>query len=399
MKMKTISVIASLTALLALASCEHEDTDRQHYDNKLFISAASLTDEMLIDEADSYSRDIVAAVAKPESRDITVTFRPAPELVDNYKHAYYDTVSIALPDGVCRIDKPTTTILAGNVQSSPVSVTFENVLSLDRNQRYVMPVTIESVEGIGGVLRSAKTCYFLFRGASLINIVVDLSENRAWPEFGNFDEVQDMYAFTMEALVNPTTLNKTISTVMGIEDTFLIRMGDSGVDPSQLQVVGAASSKLTDESLKIPTGEWTHIAVTFECIAQNQSEVKIYLNGELKKEGIFYLNSINFAIPHSNESGSSFKRCFWVGYSFTSDRYFDGKLSELRIWNRALTADEIAAENHFYRVDPSSEGLVAYWKLDDGAGTVGKDYSPYGHDLTIESEPDWVQVELPQIAE
>lgn len=189
MKMKTISVIASLTALLALASCEHEDTDRQHYDNKLFISAASLTDEMLIDEADSYSRDIVAAVAKPESQDITVTFRPAPELVDNYKQAYYDTVSIALPDGVCRIDEPTTTILAGNVQSSPVSVTFENVLSLDRNQRYVMPVTIESVEGIGGVFRSAKTCYFLFRGASLINIVVDLSENRAWPEFGNFDEV------------------------------------------------------------------------------------------------------------------------------------------------------------------------------------------------------------------
>lgn len=69
------------------------------------------------------------------------------------------------------------------------------------------------------------------------------------------------------------------------------------------------------------------------------------------------------------------------------------------MWNRVLTADEIAAENHFYRVDPSSEGLVAYWKLDDGAGTVGKDYSPYGHDLTIESEPTWVQVELPQIAE
>lgn len=399
MKMKTISVIASFTALLALASCEHEDTDRQHYDNKLFISAASLADEMLIDEADSYSREIIAEVAKPESREITVTFRTAPELVDNYKQAYYDTKSVALPDGICRIDEPTTSILAGNIQSSPVTVTFENVLSLDRNQRYVMPVTIESVEGVGGVLRSAKTCYFLFRGASLINIVADLAENRAWPEWGDFDQVRDMYAFTMEALVNPTKLNKTISTIMGIEDTFLLRLGDSGIDPSQLQVVAPGGMKLTDESLRIPTGEWTHIAVTFECVEANKSEVKIYMNGQLVKQGEVFESSINFAIAHSNESGSSIKRCFWVGYSFTSERYFDGKFSEVRMWNRALTADEIAAENHFYRVDPSSEGLVAYWKFDDGAGTVAKDYSPYGNDLTIESEPDWVQVELPEPAE
>lgn len=397
MKVKQIRVVAFLTGLLAFASCEHEDIDRQHYDNKLFISAASKTDnEMLIDADDTYTRQIMAEIAKPESHDISVTFRVAPDLVEDYKTAYYDTEAVALPDNICRIDEPTARILTGGVQSTPVTVAFENVLSLDRKQKYVMPVTIESVEGIGGVLRSSNTCYFVFRGASLINIVTDFTDNRAWPEWGDFTEVSNMYSFTMEALINPTKLDKTISTIMGIEDSFLIRLGDSGVDPAQLQVAGSGASKVTDESLIIPTGTWTHIAVTFECISTYQSEVKIYVNGEMKKSGTFYVSNINFAIPHSNESGSSFKRCFWVGYSFSDERRFEGKLAELRVWNRVLTEEEINSDNHFYRVDPESEGLVAYWKLNDGAGTVGKDYSPYAHDLTFESEPEWVSVNLPE---
>ena len=397
MNAKPIRAAAFLTGLLALAACEHENIDRQHYDNKLFIAAASKSDnELLIDESDSYTRQILAEIAKPEAHDISVTFRVAPDLVEDYKTACYDPEAVALPEGICRIDEPTARILSGGVQSTPVTVTFENVLSLERKQKYVMPVTIESVEGIGGVLRSSNTCYFIFRGASLVNIVADLTDNRAWPEWGDFDEVRNMYSFTMEALVNPTSLNKTISTIMGIEDTFLIRLGDSGIDPSQLQVAGSGGSKVTDESLKIPTGTWTHLAVTFECISTYQSEVKIYVNGQMKKSGTFYVSNINFAIPHSNESGTSFRRCFWVGYSFSDERRFEGKLAELRLWNRVLTEEEINAENHFYRVDSRSEGLVAYWKLNDGAGKVGKDYSPYANDLTLESEPEWVSVNLPE---
>ena len=35
-----------------------------------------------------------------------------------------------------------------------------------------------------------------------------------------------------------------------------------------------------------------------------------------------------------------------------------------------LTSEEIASENHFYKIDPASDGLVAYWKFDDN--TKGK---------------------------
>ncbi len=397
MNVKQIRVAAALWGLLALAGCEHEDIDRQHYDNKIFISLASRNDnELLVDEVDSYTRQITAQIAKPESHDISVTFRAAPDLVENYKTIYYDSEVIALPDGICRIDEPQATIPAGSVQSTAVTVNFDQVTTLDRKQKYVMPVTIDSFEGIDGALRMSRTCYFLFRGSSLINVVLDLTDNRAWPVWDNFEQVRNMRNFTMEALINPTKLNKQISTVMGIEDSFLIRLGDSGIDPSQLQVVGSGGAKLTDESLKIPTGEWTHIAVTFRSTSNYMSEVMLYVNGVLKKTGNFYSGYVDFSVPHNNESGTSFKRCFWVGYSFSDERLFEGKMAELRLWNRVLTEDEINAENHFYRVDPESEGLVAYWKLNDGAGMVAKDYSPYGNDLTIESEPTWSQVNLPE---
>lgn len=396
MKTIIINMFAAVATFLLLTGCEHENIDRQHYDNKLFISASAFTDEMLIEEkTDGYSRQLVAGIAKPESHDIEVSFRLAPELLDAYRKGYYDENAIVLPEENCRIEEPNTVILAGNVQSAPVMIEFLKTSSLDSDQRYVMPVSIDLVKGVGEVLRSARTYYFLFRGAALINIVADLTENRAWPEWGDFDEVRDMRSFTMEALINPNALTKPISTIMGIEDKFLIRIGDSGISSSQIQIVGSYGEKLTDKSLQLETGVWTHVAVTFNCIEEMKSEIKVYLNGELKKAGEFRTSSVDFAIPHSNESGSSITRCFWVGYSFISDRYFDGKFSEVRVWNRALSQEEIVSKNHFYQVDPSSEGLVAYWKFNDAAGSVAKDYSQYGNDLTIESEPTWTQVELP----
>ena len=42
-------------------------------------------------------------------------------------------------------------------------------------------------------------------------------------------------------------------------------------------------------------------------------------------------------------------------------------MAEVRVWNRTLTKEEINAENHFYSVPVDSEGLVGYWKLNDGA--------------------------------
>ena len=64
--------------------------------------------------------------------------------------------------------------------------------------------------------------------------------------------------------------------------------------------------------------------------------------------------------------------------------------------NNALTAEEINAENHFWKVRPDSEGLVAYWKFNDNTGNVIKDHTEYGNNLIGDHTFLWVNVQLPQ---
>ena len=90
-----------------------------------------------------------------------------------------------------------------------------------------------------------------------------------------------------------------------------------------------------------------------------------------------------------------------LGWAITDTDYHilrrHGKaLWGVRLFESALTAEEIQATNHFYTIEPESEGLIAYWKFDEGSGTVAKDYSVSGYDLTIEKEPKWESVSLPQ---
>ena len=56
---------------------------------------------------------------------------------------------------------------------------------------------------------------------------------------------------------------------------------------------------------------------------------------------------------------------------------------------------EINAENHFYKVSPDSEGLVAYWKFNDEKGASVMDHVN-GNNLKADHEFLWVSLELPE---
>lgn len=389
MKLNKLNIAVAALAAVALAGCKNEDLSRQHYDNKLFISATNFTDEMLIKAANSsYEREITAGIAKPVGQDISIEFAAAPELFDHYRQAFYDEDVKLLSEEFYQFDETKTRIQAGSVASVPVTIRFVDVNLLDKNERYVLPVTIRSVSGID-VLPSARSVYYIFKGAALINVVAGITENRAWPDWKDASPVTNMRTFTLEALINGNAFKNQISTIMGIEGKFLVRIGDSGVDPNQIQI--ASSRNLTNSDLKLDAGRWYHVAVTFE-----SGSVKVYLDGVEKCSGNVGTSSVNFGVKHSDESDGK-PRCFWIGYSYASDRYFDGQISEVRIWNKALTPEEINAPDHFYQVAAASDGLVAYWKFDEGAGKTIKDQTSYGNDLTVEKELKWVNVSLPEL--
>jgi hypothetical protein len=126
-------------------------------------------------------------------------------------------------------------------------------------------------------------------------------------------------------------------------------------------------------------GTWHHLAITYDAAS---GAMAVYIDGTQTISGTYELGNVN--LLQTNWTGDGANNTFHIGKSYNNTRWFNGAMSEVRIWSRALSADEINAAGHFYGVDPSTaQGLVAYWKL-NGTGTHVEDYSGNGHHGTAE---------------
>ena len=409
------------------------DGNEHHYENKVFISGKNFTSELRVDLEDKISTmtgTVSVGMGQLENKDIHVDFAPAPSLLATYRKAYYDPDAQLLPEGHYDLGEAMTVISEGTVASDDITFTFTGLDELDlKSSNFVLPVSISTKDGLP-VLSSAKTIYFVIKEASLINVVADINNNWCWPAGGELVtdpdklktepsyELHDwkdaspfngLETFTIETLVMLNNYKdrgieaSAIQTILGIEDVFLLRVGDAMIPENQLQIaVGvpnpngetALRDNVSNSNMRILLGRWYHIAVTF-----NSGDVKVYINGRNVGALSYSAESVDFGVYRSDEKDNP--RCLWIGSSYNlageeHSRYMDGKISEIRFWNKVLTYDEINAPNHFYRVSPDSEGLIGYWKLNDGKGaTTAKDYSPYGNDLEFAKPPVWVDVELP----
>lgn len=426
--MRTKNIFMPILAAAIVTSCVTED---KLLTNKLYWSADGLKTEVRIQTDEGVteaSREVAVSVAFPLDHDLRVSFVESPELMESYRQAYYSPDAELLTEEHYDIDNLAAVIKAGAVTSSPVEVRFKNlgVSDLDYSKEYVLPLTIQA-DGID-IMQSSKTMYFVIREAFLVNVVGDISENRAWPVWDDFEQVKNLETLTMEALVYNHNFDNGIvedgeeswnsdgiNTIMGVEEHFLLRIGDSTIPENQVQVacsykdeIGNTSYRLsvTSPSLQLQKDRWYHIAVTFD-----RGKVNVYLDGVLEATGdvseIGYstdeegnqvpvqFTSVNFGAPHSEEDDGK-PRCFWVGYSYQPARYLDGMISEVRVWNRVLSEEEINSPGHFYKLYPEDidESLLAYWKFDEGEGKTVYDHSQYGYDLTADHDLVWYPVEL-----
>ncbi len=384
--------ISALCGLMLLGACQTEKDamEEQHFSNKLYINIGSTSEEILVKPGDpAVNRSLSIATAKPVEKAISGTFVADNSYIVDYKKIYGDPDAQVLPHKYCTIENPTVTIAPGTNVSASASISFEGVSELDRNIVYVMPIVLKNVTDIN-VIAPKTVVYYIFKGAALINVVCNFTENRAGAQTWNTPaKFQGMRQFTAEALVRQNQAGKLISTIMGVEGHFLLRIGDSGVPDNQLQI--ASSTNLTNSNMQLTLGKWTHIACVYDA-----GYVTVYFDGrKVLDRGNCGRTSVTWG-AYGSDKGESSGRYFWLSYSYASDRYLDGELSEVRIWDYCLTQEEINAPNHFYTADPTSEHLIAYWKMDDGGGVILKDSSPNGNDLTLDTPTRWPKVSLPE---
>lgn len=375
-KLSYLFVAATAAICASLCSCE---SSNEYFDNKAFISSDAVS-TILLDGKTEDAKTIVAQVAKPIDKEVKLSFAPDASKLNTYNLAYYDN-AVILPEQFYSLSATSAVINAGSIKSTDITVSFSSLDELDRETTYVLPISASTSDI--EMLESKTTSYYVIRGAALVNVVANIDENYlSLVNPGSASGLGGMSEVTVECLARFTEFGKLISTVMGIEGNFLIRIGDAGVPDNQIQLA-TSNGNVTDTAWQLETGKWTHIAVTFNSAT---GAVDVYFNGVHKGNTQYssYRSNVNW------NSGS-----FYVGKSYDNNRWFDGEISEARVWNRVLSVEEINAKNHFYKVDAASEGLVAYWKFNEGSGNVITDVTN-GYNLVANSAITWKPVSLPE---
>lgn len=399
MRLNKYMAMFGALAVILFAGCKNEDPSEHHFDNKLYVSSSLLTDNLLIEPGvDTEIRTINVRMAQPAERTVTVTVEGRPDLAAQYNMVYGDN-AFALPAENWSIPEATRIIEEGTLQADGIDVIFTGIGDLDISDRYVLPVHITSVEG-APLLESHRTVYFVVRGAAIINVAGDVTKMKArfnWSS-ASLEVVRSMPTITVEALIHCTAdsweagRDNSLGTVFGIEGHYLLRIGDAGFPRDQLQIVTPHGNWPNgNEAPSLPVGEWVHVAVVYD----TPNNLRLYyINGEKVAERT---TNISTAVNLNSSNG-----CY-VGYAYDNSRWLPGMMSELRVWNVVRTQEQIAASP--YKVDPNSEGLVGYWKFNEGAGNTIHDNTAYGTDITFvacdgqdgPSDIKWVDVQIPSI--
>ncbi len=123
----------------------------------------------------------------------------------------------------------------------------------------------------------------------------------------------------------------------------------------RLEVGGNGLSDTTT----INDGLWHHVAATYDpSLTTNQ--VKLYVDGVLKTQG-----NLTVGVNTGTASG------LIIGRRVDNVNYFQGDIDEVRVWNVARSAADIAANYNKELCAPFSSNLKAYYRLNQGlaAGT------------------------------
>ena len=399
--------MAIAAALAAISSCDRFDPVDRVFDNCAYldVSATSQTQAATFgNRLGSLEKQLSVTLAYPADKDVKATVSVDASLVETYNHRHGTDYQF-LPDNYLDFSGASVTIEAGKVASEKVTIGLKNLMgqgeeqtgAMEIDKTWLLPVKVTSDDI--RTLDGSSVAYYLVKRSSAITVAAQLTDN--WIEFPLMDtpgEVADAYngltALTYEALVNIDrfdlkngTEDCNISTVMGVEQYLLLRIGDANFERQCLQFDGSGNGsqfgKLpskSDPAKKLYSGSWYHIACTYD---QNTRTARIYLNGkmldEVKDAGVAGPTADNSITLAMRALGMPEAYQFFIGKSYNDHRPLQGKIAEARVWRTARTQKEIW--KNMYRIENPKEqkDLIGYWKFDDGEGNTVKDYSWVGN--------------------
>lgn len=205
---------------------------------------------------------------------------------------------------------------------------------------------------------------------------------------GNFTTDNNLVigdSITVEAWINASVWSAIPSegtifckhswTGAGGEQGYVLRAGGGGVLSWNFAGLDVNSTPMswveTVSGASLTLNTWYHVAGTYD-----GSVARIYING-------VQAGSTNFAgsIVPSTEYPACIGNLSDGGVG--AARYWNGKLDEVRVWHRALPQSEIAAHMNMHLDTSNVNGLVGYWRFNEGSGTTSIDLSGSGNNANL----------------
>jgi PKD repeat protein/photosystem II stability/assembly factor-like uncharacterized protein len=171
--------------------------------------------------------------------------------------------------------------------------------------------------------------------------------------------------YATAAPLNVTTNNFTVSAWIkrigdqnNVAGIFFSRGGNTTAalnfgDSNQLRYHWDGGQWWWDSGLVVPENEWTHVALVVE-----PTQATIYMNG---------IPATN-VVDHAPEP---FDAPITIGRDPNfNDRWFNGLIDEMAIWNKSLSQDEIRASMHLTKVPADDPELLAYYQFNREEGII-----------------------------
>lgn len=171
-------------------------------------------------------------------------------------------------------------------------------------------------------------------------------------------------SYTKEAWIFATNTSGNRNIISSLNSPFWISGGI-------LRAGQAGNYSLVTDPVAFPVNRWVHVAVSYDAAT---TTMRLYRDGNLI--------STNAAAPTYTSENE------FIGSHAGTASYFAGSVDEVRIWNVALTPTQIK-QKIFQWPSNNASGLVAYYKCNNGAGTVLTNSVIPGTNGTLQNSPTW----------
>lgn len=286
-----------------------------------------------------------------------------------------ETPYASLPQESFSLSSEETTIEAGTSVSTPITLTvppYSEALKAS-GKKYAIGFRLENTSGNASVLPSgSKIVYILDQVVIQPVVVLDQSHYVSQNLVKNYPLTE----WTVEMNINKHVLYTEVGrgnnqAIFGAgPDEIYIRFGDAPIEGNRMQIKTQGTQMNSLALFNEHT--WYHLA--FVCTG---TKLYLYVNGQLDNSmdlpgKTTNVNSINICSPST----------YWLG---------NAMYSEVRFWQRARSQAEIA--NNMYACDPTTPGLITYYKMNEGEGYSFRDASGSGNNAETNGQavPEWIQ--------